>query len=201
VIRRAALAVAAALCGLPAMALPPDARIALQSAKPRIEKVDAGFTAVEVDAPEVLRAELLPAGELLLEPRKPGLARVFLFAPRIVRVIEVAVDLALPRSEDRPPPPGCAAGEEARIASAACYEHWRGRLRHSLGAPPLVFEEAGLFAQLKAAQVELDAAGLNVKVAVSPFGVRVKGAKDDTERRRALRAIWSALLGPLRIDG
>jgi hypothetical protein len=200
VIRVAALAVAA-LFAFPAMALPPDARIGLLGARARIEKVDPAFSAVEVDAPEVLRAELLPAGELLLEPRKPGLVHVFLFAPRIVRVIEVAVDVPLPRSDDRPPPAACAAGDEARIASAACYEHWRERLRHAIGPPSLVFEEAGLLAQVKAAQSALDAAGLKMQVAVSPFGVRVKGAKDDSERRRALRAVWSALLGPLRIDG
>jgi hypothetical protein len=192
-----------ALVSLAAHAVPPDARLGLQGRKPQIEKVDTAFTAVEVDAPDVVRAELLPAGELLLEPRGPGVARVFLFAPRVVRALEVAVDVALPQPEDKPAPAGCAAASEARVVSQACYDHWRARLQHLVArdAPALAFEDAGLLAQLKAAQAELQRAGLgSIQIAASPFGVRLKGAQDEQQRRAALRAVWSAVLGPLRLD-
>ncbi len=67
-------------------------------------------------------------------------------------------------------------------------------------SPALSFEDAGLMAEIRAAQGELDRAGLKLRVAVSAFGVRLLGAKDDAERRRGLRAIWPTILGPLRID-
>ena len=48
---------------------------------------------------------------------------------------------------------------------------------------------------------ELRRAGLGqVEVAISPYGVRLKGVRDEAERRKALRAIWPAILGPLRLD-
>lgn len=200
----AALGAVALLLAPAGAAIPPDARLGLPSRKPHLEKADLGFVAVEVDAPEVLRAELLPSGELLLEPQGPGVARVFLFAPRIVRVIEVAALVPLQPQGEVPLPPACGKPSEARIGSAACYHAWRARLSRTLSsdAPSIAFEDAGLFAQLKAAQAELTRSGLpQIVVAVTPFGVRLKGAKGEAERRRALRAIWSAFLGPLRLEG
>ena len=202
--RAAALGAVALLSAQAARAIPPDARLGLTSKKPHIEKADKGFLAVEVDEPGVLRAELLPSGELLLEPLGTGVARVFLFAPRIVRVVEVAVSVPLQPPDETPVSPACGTPTEARIVSAACYQAWRSRLSRTLSAdaPSLAFEDAGLFAQLKAAQAELERAGLPaLKLALTPFGVRIKGAKDEAERRRALRAIWSTLLGPLRLEG
>ena len=201
---RAAALVAALLLLAPAVrALPPDARLALSGKKPSIQKADTGFTAVDSDAPEIVRAELLPTGELLLEPQGPGVARVFLFAPRVVRVLEIAVDVALPEAVDLPLPPGCGSATEAKIATAACYVAWRAKLAATLSAdaPAVSFEDAGLHAQLAAAQAELVKAGLSkVQLAVTPFGIRIKGAKDEPERRRALRVAWSAMLGPLRLE-
>ena len=56
-------------------------------------------------------------------------------------------------------------------------------------------------AEARAAQAELEGAGLrHVQLALGPFGVRLKGARDDAEKRRALRAIWPAILGPLRVE-
>jgi hypothetical protein len=200
------LAAAALLCAAPAaLALPPDARLEVFGRAPVIQKIDSGFAAVEAEPEGVLRAELLPTQELLLEPRAQGLARVFLFAGRIVRVIEVAVDQMLPPASGAPLPPACVAADKtARIADARCYEAWRERLQHAVAseAPALEFGEAGLRAQLAAAQGELDRAGLKgARVAVSSYGLRLLGLPDEAARRRALRAIWAAVLGPLRIDG
>jgi hypothetical protein len=201
---RAALALLALAAGA-VQAVPPDARLGLQGRKPHFERIEGEFLAVEVDPPEILRAELLPSSELLLEPRAPGLARVFLFAKHLVRVIEVAVDVPLPAADPAlaVPPPACLEqGSGARVASTACYEYWRARLRTAIAsaAPPVTLEGDGLIAELKAAQLELERAGLKVKLALSPFGVRLIGARDDAERRRGLRAIWPVLLGPLRMD-
>ena len=194
------LAALALLFAGAAEAVPPDARLALFGKKPRIDKIDGTFEAVEVEPPGVVRAELLPTHELLLEPQGAGEARVFLFAPRLVRVVEVAIDQPLPPADAPPPLAGCATAEgAARVGSAACYEFWRGRLLHTLAAdaPGLSFEEPGLFAELKAAQAELDKAGLKLRVALSPFGVRLLGEGD---RRRGLRVVWPAMLGTLRLD-
>ena len=200
-----AAALVAALLGFAgsATALPPDARLSLSAKKPSIQKADTGFSSVESDGPDVVRAELLPTGELLLEPLGPGVARVFLFAPRLVRVIEVAVDVPLPAAPEASLPPACGTAHEAKITTAACYAAWRARLSVTLSsdAPSLSFEDQGLHAQLQAVQAELVKVGLPaVQVAVTPFGVRIKGAKDDAERRRALKAAWGALLGPLRLE-
>ena len=183
-----------------AQAVPPDARLAISGKKSRIEKIPDEFTAVEVEPAGIIHAELLPTHELLLEPRAAGLARVFLFAPRLVRVIEVAVDVPLPRAESSSPPAACATPDgAARVSSPACYQFWRERLA-AAESPGVSFEDAGLMAMLRAAQAELDKAGLKLRVAVSPFGIRLLDAKDDAERRRGLRAIWPAVLGPLRVD-
>ena len=200
-----AAALVAVLLGFAAsaQALPPDARLSLQANKPSIQKADSGFVAVESSDPEIVRAELLPTGELLLEPLQPGVARVFLFAARLVRVIEVAVDVPLPAASEAQVPPLCGSATEARIASPACYAAWRAKLSATLSAdaPAVSFEDAGLHAQLEAAQAELVKVGLPaVQLAVTPFGVRIKGAKDEAERRRALKAAWGALLGPLRLE-
>ena len=152
----------------------------------------------------IVAAELLPTEELLIEPRGAGLARVFLFARHLVRVVEVAVDLPLPLPPATPVPAACGSDAKARIATADCYALWRARLEHGLAskAPALAFEDEGLFAQARAAQAELARVGLGaMKLVLSPFGVRLAGAKDEAERRLALRAIWPAILGPLRLDG
>ncbi len=118
---RPALPALALLFAGAAQAAPPDARIALSGGKPLLQRFEGEFAAVEVEPPDVVHAELLPTQELLLEPRAPGLARVFLFTARLVRVVEVAVDVPLP-----PPlpaegaPAGCTAQDgAARVASAA----------------------------------------------------------------------------------
>ena len=77
------------------------------------------------------------------------------------------------------------------------------RLRHlpASDAPPLTFEIEGLQAQAKAAKALLLSAKLGkLDVSFSPFGVRIKGAKDEAEKRRALVIIWPVVLGPLRLD-
>ncbi len=193
----------ALLLAAPALAAPPDARLLLFGKKPHFEKMDQGFLAVLVDAPGVLSAELLPTQELLLDPKGSGVAHVFLFTERLVRVIEVAVDTPLPAPPSEPPPAGCAAQEgTARIPTQACYDHWRAHLLHAsvAEAPRIAFEDAGLFAELKAAQAALDQAGLALKVALTPFGLRLIGTAEDSERRKALMTVWPAILGPLRID-
>ena len=136
-----------------------------------------------------LRAELLPSGnEVLLEPSGKGLARAFLFGRREVHVIEVAVDAAFPEPG---PAPSCTA-----VKDDICYAQFRS---HPL--PQMVFELAGLQAEARAAQEELDKAGLpQLRVAISPWGVKLTGPEDAAEKRRALRAIWPAILGPLRLD-
>ena len=189
------LALAVLLASAAVRAVPPDARLEISGRAPRIEKIEPGFTAVESDAPLIVRAELLPSGnELLLEPAGAGVAHVFLFAPRLVRALEVGVDARL--ASAAPPPRGCPA-----VRDAGCYEQWREALRQGPVAAPLVFEVEGLQAEARAAQAELATAGLrHVQLAVGPFGVRLKGARDDAEKRRALRTIWPAMLGPLRVE-
>lgn len=169
------------------LAAPPDARIALRLRAPHIEKVAPGFGAVETDGD--LRAELLPSDELLLEPRARGVFHVFLYARRFVRVLEVAVDVPLPPA----PAGGCAV-----VRDAATYEDCLAK-----AAPDgkITFELEGLQAEAKAAQAALGRGGLaHVSVALSPYGVKLKGARDEAEKRRALRTIWPWLLTPLRLD-
>jgi hypothetical protein len=167
------------------LAIPADARLTLHDRS--IQKLQYAVEAVETEGP--LRAELLPSGnELLLEPAGKGLGRAFLFGRREVHVIEVAVDASFPEPG---PLPTCES-----VKDAACYAQFRA---HPL--PRMVFELAGLQAEAKAAQELLQQAGLaGVSVAISPWGVQLKGAKDPAERRKALRAIWPAILGPLRLD-
>lgn len=182
----------------PARAAPPDARLALKLKVPRIEKLPDGFTFVLVDAPDVLDAELLSTGELLLDPKSPGEAHVFLFSRRLVRVLELAVERPLLAPEPAPRGP-C---EKPRI-DRACHAAWARRLQHlaASDAPALLFEIEGLQEEAKAARELLVSAGMSkLDVSFSPFGVRIKGAKDEVERRRALMIIWPVVLGPLRVD-
>ncbi len=169
-------------------AIPADARLSLHGGDHRIEKISPGFEAVETEGP--LRAELLPSGdELLLEPTGQGVARAFLFARREVRVVEIFIDTPLPPLPLRKPL--C-----ATVKDAACYAQFRNAPQ-----PKMIFELEGMQAEAKAAQEELQKAGLTtVQVALSPWGVKLKGTKDEAEKRRALRAIWPAVLGPLRLD-
>ena len=169
------------------LASPAEARLSLHAGDHRIEKISPGFEAVETEGP--LRAELLPSGdELLLEPSGRGIARAFLFGRREVRVVEVFIDT--------PPPPPPAKPLCPTVKDAACYAQFRGAPQ-----PKMIFELEGVQAEAKAAQEELAKAGLpTIAVALSPWGVKLKGAKDEAEKRRALRAIWPTILGPLRLD-
>ena len=170
------------------VATPADRRLELKVGTPLIERVEPGTLFVETDGPG-LHAELLASGELLLEARKPGLSRVFLFSKRLVRVYLVAVGVPLPPEG----PGGC-----APVVDAKSYDACRARIGPG---EKVVFEPEGLQAQAKAAQVELDRALLpQVSAGFTPYGLRLKGARDEPERRRALRAIWPLLLGPLRLD-
>ena len=168
------------------LAIPAEARLSLHAGQPRIEKIDPADV-VETEGP--LHAELLPSGnELLLEPSARGVARAFLFTRRQVRVIEIFID-----TEPPPPaaPPTCPV-----VKDAACYAQFRRAPQ-----PRMVLELDGVQAEAKAAQEELTKAGLgHLEVALSAWGVKLRGAKDEAERRRALRAIWPAILGPLRFD-
>ena len=172
------------------LAVPADARLSLHAGARVIEKVKPGVLAVEAEGP--LRAEMLPSGnEVLLEPQAKGIGRVFFFARHEVRVIEIAIDTPFPEPG---PPPSCAV-----IKDAACYAQWRA---HVPAGRKLIFELEGLQAEARAAQEELRRAGLpQVEVGISAYGVKLKGTRDETEKRRALRAIWPAILGPLRLDG
>jgi hypothetical protein len=173
-------------------------RLALSVGTPRIERVDESFTAVLSDDEAIVHAELLPSGELLLEPRGKGTVRVLLFAARLVRALEIAVGVPLPSIDPAPVAP-CAA---PRI-TAACYAAWRVHLQHlpAADAPPIAFEIEGVQEQIRQAQAALAKAGLTkITLAVSSSGVRLKGVADANEERRALQAIWPWLLGPLRID-
>jgi len=169
------------------LAIPADARLSLRAGAHAIEKVRPGFVAVETEGP--LHAELLPSGnELLLEPQAKGIARAFLFGRHEVHVVEVAIDTAFPEPG---PLPSCTS-----VKDAACYAQFRAH-----PTDKLVFELEGLQAEAKAAQEELARAGLpHIEVGLSPFGVKLKGAKDESEKRRALRAIYPAILGRLRLD-
>jgi hypothetical protein len=171
------------------LAVPADARLSLHAGASVIEKVQAGVLLVETEGP--LRAEMLPSGnEVLLEPRAKGIARVFFFARHEVRVIEVAIDTQFPEPG---PAPSCPV-----VKDAACYAQWRAHV------PPdrkLIFELEGLQAEARAAQEELARAGLeHIEVRLSAFGVKLKGARDEAEKRKALRAIYPAILGRLRLD-
>jgi hypothetical protein len=181
-----------------ARAAPPDARIAIVLGAPRIERVGSEFTVVEVDEPGVLRAELLPSGELLLEPQRAGAALVFLYAERLVRVLEVAVGQALAPIGPEPAGP-C----RVAVVTPACYPAWRERLLHlpAAEAPRIAFEIEGLQAEARAAGERLAAAGLgHVRYARSALGVRLGGARDVAEKRRAVRVIWPVVLGVLRVE-
>ena len=169
------------------LAIPAEGRLSLHAGAHHIEKIEPADFA-EAEGP--LRVEMLPSGnELLLEPSARGVGRAFLFSRRQVRVIEIYVDTALPETAAKP---ACAS-----VKDAACYAQFRAAPQ-----PRMVFELEGLQAEAKAAQEELAKAGLgNIVVALSPWGVKLTGARDDAEKRRALRAIWPAILGPLRLDG
>jgi len=169
------------------LAIPADARLTLHAGEHRIERIALAAETVETEGP--LHAELLPSGnELLLEASAKGLARAFLFARHEVRVIEVAIDTPFP---DPGPEPTC-----ATVKDAACYAQFRA---HPM--PKLTFELEGLQAELKAAQEELNRAGLaHVSVAISPWGVKIKGEQNFVEKRKALRIIWPTILGPFRLD-
>jgi hypothetical protein len=170
------------------LAAPLDKQLAMSAKKPLIERIDPGAVAVEVEGE--LHAELLPTDELLLEAKKPGVSRVFLFSKFLVRVYEVAVDTALP---------AVAAGGCAPVIDSKSYEACRARVGPG---EKVVFELEGLQAMAKAAQAELEKAQLgHIAIGFSPYGLRLKGARDEAERRRALRAAWPALLGPVRLDG
>lgn len=144
-------------------------------------------TAIAVDCDGPVHAELLPSGnEVLIEATGRGIGHVFLFDRHEVRVIEVAVETAV----ETGPAPAC-----ATVKNAACYEQFR---KHPM--PHMVFELEGLQAEAKAAQKLLDDAKLPITVAISPWGVKLKGAKDEAQKRKALMAIWPAILGPLRLD-
>jgi hypothetical protein len=169
------------------LAIPAEQRLTLHAGTHVIEKVQTGWLAVETEGP--LRAELLPSGnELLLEPRAKGIARAFLFGRHEVRVLELAIDTTFPEPG---PMPSCPV-----VKDAACYAQFRAHPTEKL-----IFELEGLQAEAKAAQEELTRAGLpRIEVRISPYGVKLKGVKDESEKRRALRAIWPAILGPLRLD-
>ncbi len=171
------------------LAIPAEQRLSLHAGARVIEKVQSGVLAVEAEGP--LRAEMLPSGnEMLLEPQAKGIARVFLFARHEVRVIEIAIDTQFPEAG---PAPSCAV-----VKDAACYAQWRA---HFPADKKLIFELEGLQAEARAAQEELARAGLpHIEVGISPYGVKLKGARDDAEKRKALRAIYPAILGPLRLD-
>jgi hypothetical protein len=168
------------------LAIPAEARLSLHAGEHRIEKI-APAEFVETDGP--LHAELLPSGnELLLEPSSKGVAHAFLFTRREVRAIEIFIDT--------PPPPPPEKPLCATVKDAACYAQFRASPQ-----PKMIFELDGLQAEARAAQEELAKAGLaQIEVAISSWGVKLKGARDAAEKRRALRAIWPAILGPLRLD-
>lgn|GEM_PF-1670780 len=192
---RPALLAAGLLVAFPALALPPDARLELHGSAPHFEKVDPAFEAVLVEPPGSLHAELLPSAELLLEPKAgskgAAIAHVFCFARRIVRVIEVTLPAAV-RAPSLVPVP-C-----APVKDAASYAACRAQ---GGGTGVLSFELEGLQAEAKAAQDELIKADLaHLTIALSPYGVKIRGAKDEAEKRRALVAVWGAVLGPLRLD-
>ena len=169
------------------VAAPADKRLEISAKAPHIERVEPGTLAVETEGE--LHAELLPSDEILLEAKQPGVSRVFLFSKRLVRVYEVAVDAPLPPAD----PGGC-----APVIDAKSYQACRARIGP---AERVVFELEGLQAEAKAAQAALEKAQLgHLSVGLTPYGLRLKGARDEAERRRALRAVWPALLGPLRLD-
>jgi len=171
------------------LAIPAEQRLSLHAGAQVIEKVQPGVLSLETEGP--LRAEMLPSGnEALLEPQAKGIARVFLFARHEVRVIEIAIDVQFPEAG---PPPSCAV-----VKDAACYRQWRA---HFPADKKLIFELEGLQAEARAAQEELTRAGLqHIEVGISPYGVKLKGARDEAEKRRALRAIWPTILGTLKVD-
>jgi hypothetical protein len=183
-----------------ARAAPPDARLAIELGAPKIERIDPSFTVVESDDETVVRAELLPSGELLLEPKHRGTTRVFLFAPRLVRVIEISIGEPLPAIDPAPALP-CA----KPLINVACYPAWRTHLQHLLAsdAPPLELEIEALQEELKQATAALGKAGLNLSLAINAFGIKIKSGKEVAEpglERRALRTIWPFILGPMRLD-
>ncbi len=169
------------------LAMPADKRLQLSVKAPLIERVDPGTLFIETEGD--VHAELLPSDEILLEAKKPGVSRVFLFSKFLVRVYEVAVEVPLPALG----PGGC-----APVIDAKTYEACRACIGPG---EKVVFELEGLQAVARAAQVELSKASLaHLSVGFSPYGLRLKGARDEAERRRALRAVWPALLGPVRLD-
>lgn len=159
------------------LAIPPDVRIPAA----KIQKIDEGALAVESEGE--LHAELLPSGnEVLLEGK---FGRAFLFYPHVVKVIEIG--LQQPESELT----SC-----APIADEKSYRDCLQRPARSVQ-----FTLEGLQVEARAAQKLLDEVGLaKVQVQLSSFGIKLKGARDDAEARKALRVIYHAILGPLRLD-
>ena len=174
-----------ALCAI-LLAIPAETRLSLHAGEQRIVKIGAA-EAVESEGP--LRAELLPSGnELLLEAKAAGVGRAFVFEKRRVVVTEVFIDTPQPGEPGKPSCP--------TVKDAACYAQFRAAPQ-----PKMTFELEGLQAEARAAQEELAKAGLpQIEVGISPWGVKLKNIKDINEKRKALRAIWPAILGPLRVD-
>jgi hypothetical protein len=214
-----------------ARAVPPDEVRALEAGASLIQKPPFGevaqASAVEVDATGIVSAELLPAGEVLIEARAEGVARVFVFGKRAVRVLQVSVVERGPAQRTSPPPPRnlptdvapplgikaatCAAapsssqGALVAVADDACFRALAAPADDLASGPVAMpqyrFELEGMQAQAQAAQALLGKAGLGrVRVSFSPFGVKLEGAVDAAEKRRAIVAIYPAVLGPLRVD-
>lgn len=188
------------LCALPsrAQAAPPDERLALTSNTPKILKLPAEYDLALSDTPAVARTELLPTGELLIEPVSKGEAHVFVFQRRLVRVYELAVDQPLAPAD--PAPEGAC---QKPVIDKPCAAPWMKHLQHLTTAelPKFHSEIEGLQELAKMAQALLTKARLgHISIAISPYGLRIKDAKDDDERRRAIMAVYPAVLGPLRLD-
>ena len=181
----------------PARAAPPDVRLALSVGTPRIERVDESFTAVLSDDEAIVHAELLPSGELLLEPRGKGTVRVLLFASRLVRALEIAVGVPLPAIDPAPVGP-CA---KPRI-TPACYAAWRLHLQHlpAADAPPIEFEIEGVQEQIRQAQAR-EGAALDGEIGTERTVIaQVRGAFSTWQAAKAIATSTQSAVNAARIS-
>lgn len=179
--------------------------------------------AVQVDDPEVLAAELLPSGELLLTPKKLGRALLFLLSESgidavRVRVREVGGKIsAAPLDEAalaaaRKECPGLKLDQssrgpelEASIATGSCRRAMLKVLQADDWAADrldLTFHAEALQEQLAAMREALSRRGLGQGLELGYVGatLRLQGRLDPRRRAEVLGALFDACVGRLNFD-
>jgi len=210
------LLVAASLCLAPAaMGLPVDRVLDLKTGDLHFEKIRFTLGA-EVQPPDLATAELLPAGEMLVTPKRAGDGLLLLYKQGEVEAVRLHVDhaVAAPALDLREARHVCGAAEP-RVIDGETYlyatvdgEACRAALLRALEGDALladhlrlIFTVPGLQAQLRTLKARLDAAGIgNLQLAYAGATLTLTGSADPATHTRALAILWREALGPLDLD-